>query len=467
MNSKFVAFLNSYWNSILIIFLVGIFLYIRLFTYGDLRLSIGTNDTPSYLKATEKSLFSVDIFTRQRLLTTTILYKLSIPQDDYQLLAINSPAAADQNPNRLIQPGFEWTVIMQVVISIISWLVLVLVFARHIRHLVLRVGAVIVLLLFAFMPQIADWDSILTSESLSISLFALSYALLIELVFWFSQHYTKNTQNKVWALIALWVLVFIFFVFTRDSNLYLVIVTILLLLPFLPKIVRDRKYALLAVGGFLIAILILGYVSSQQSGRWKIPISHVYSERILPYKLRVTFMQANGMPDPANPEFDQWFDEYAPATYLKFLINHPGYALSPLLINMELFFSENVQPYFIDPRIRFRSWYLAIGNLIHPTSSAVFFIDILLLGFLWLHYFKGQTRLQLAWALLGSWLFLSACATLFIGYHSDSIGVVRHVLGSVLYYRLFMWLFLFVAFDLSLSLSPLDVDSNYSVRIVE
>lgn len=147
------------------------------------------------------------------------------------------------------------------------------------------------------------------------------------------------------------------------------------------------------------------------------------------------------------------------SSHRKFLINHPGYASLPLLINMKLYFAENVQPYFFGPIIRFCSWYLTIGNLIHPTSSTVFFIDIILLGFPWRYYFMRQARLQLLWAWLGSWLFLSACAPLFIGNNLDSIGIVRPVLGSVLYYRLFIC-FLFVTFDQSLFLSPLDVDSN-------
>lgn len=234
------------------------------------------------------------------------------------------------------------------------------------------------------------------------------------------------------------------------------------MLPFLPKMVRSRNYPMLVIGGFLVAIFLLGYTSSQQSGRWKIPLSHVYSWRILPHPLRVAFMQANGMPDPQGPEFNQWFSEHAPGAYVEFLMHHPGYALLPLFEDMELFFSENVQPYFIDPNIEFRSYYLSIGNFVHPNSSAVFLIDLLILGFLWMLYFKRKTHSLLAWIWLGSWLFLSAFVTLFISYHSDSIGVIRHVLGSIFYYRLFLWLFLFVAFDQSISQQSveLSISSN-------
>jgi hypothetical protein len=161
-------------------------------------------------------------------------------------------------------------------------------------------------------------------------------------------------------------------------------------------------------------------------------------------------MQANGMPDPAGPDYDSWFDAHAPAAYAKFLIYHPGYAFLSLFENMDLFFSENVQPYFIAPEVRIRALALDLGNFFHPLSSGVLLIDLLMLGFLWLLYFRCRAHWHFAWAWLGSWLFFSACATLFIGYHSDSIGIVRHVLAAVVYFRLFLWLFLLVILDQAL-----------------
>lgn len=450
MPDQIFRFLKSYGIAILIGLLALVFVALRLLTYGDLRLSIGTSDTPSYLEAAETWPFSADVFTRQRLLTINLLYWMAQPPDGFELRVVNSPAAEVQNPYRLVQPGFEPVVLLQTLFSIIGWLTLTLVIIRHVHHPVVKVTSALTLLVFAFTPQIADWDSILTSESLSLSLFALSFALLIEFVFWSLQPAEKRSPTKGWILVTLALPVFFLFVFTRDANLYVVSVTIGLLLPFLYWIVRNRNFPLLAAGGLLIVFFVLGTVTARQSGRWKLPLSRVYAERILPYPLRVEFMQSRGMPDPAGPAYESWFNEHAPAEYARFLFFHPGYTFLTLFENLDMFFSENVQPYFIDPAVSLRVLYLDLGNLLHPLSSAVVLIDLLLLVFLWLLYLQWRARWHFAWAWLGTWLFLSAFATLLIGYHSDSIGIVRHVLAAVVYSRLFLWLFLLVVLDQAL-----------------
>ena len=119
--ARILPLLKSHWASILIGLMICVFLYLRLFTYGDLRLSIGTGDTSSYLAATEQKILATDVFTRQRLLTTIIIYRLTRPDDGYHPSIVNSPAASEQNPYRQIQPDFEQTVLLQILISIFCW----------------------------------------------------------------------------------------------------------------------------------------------------------------------------------------------------------------------------------------------------------------------------------------------------------------------------------------------------------
>ena len=442
---KIAAALSNYGPSMLVALLIGLFIFLRLFTFGELRLSIGVVDTPTYLEAAEQKVTLHDAFTRQRLLTTIILYRATLPAEGYELIVINSPAFRDQNPFRQIQPGFEATVLTQIFISIISWATLALVFVNRLRQPIIKIVSLGFILLFSLVPQISDWDSILASESLSISLFALSFALIIEFIFRFLR-FDEQSASKKWRLvIPLFFLIVFFFTFTRDSNLYVILSTLILLIPLL--LIRSRKLAGYLVGVFLIVVFLLGYLTSQQSGRWKIPLAHVFTDRIQPYPLRVEFMQSHGMPDPSTAQYVSWFNENAPGTYFKFLIHHPGYSLLSLMENMEIFFSENLQPYFVEPKDTARKYYLLIGDFFHPTTSAVFLLDILLLGVLWYSYILQKTPERLSWAWLGSWLFFSASVTLFLSYHSDSIGIIRHALSSVIYYRLFLWLFLFVLSD--------------------
>jgi ABC-type polysaccharide/polyol phosphate export permease len=53
------------------------------------------------------------------------------------------------------------------------------------------------------------------------------------------------------------------------------------------------------------------------------------------------------------------------------------------------------------------------------------------------------------WVGLGIWLFLSASATMAVGFFADSIGLTRHTMFAVEMFRLMMWVFLIVLFDQS------------------
>ena len=63
---------------------------IRIFVYGDPNLSIAGNDTVSYVEASQVPLFSSEILTGRRLLTTNIVYKIFEPEEGYQIIVNGS-----------------------------------------------------------------------------------------------------------------------------------------------------------------------------------------------------------------------------------------------------------------------------------------------------------------------------------------------------------------------------------------
>jgi hypothetical protein len=194
-------------------------------------------------------------------------------------------------------------------------------------------------------------------------------------------------------------------------------------------------------------LFALGFISSNVSQRWKIPLTHIFEDQILPHPQRVSFLQKIGMPAPGSPEYEVWFDKHAPGAYLRFLIAHPGYSFLPLIDRMEGFVSENVQPYYRVKNDSIRLSLLAVGNLLHFKSSAVFLADLILSASLILFAVERRTPTLYAWAWLGTWLCLSALLTLFVSFHADTLGITRHVMSSILYFRLFFWLFLLVVID--------------------
>ncbi|MFH1186381.1 MAG: hypothetical protein V1755_15325, partial [Chloroflexota bacterium] len=53
----------------------------RLTAYGDLRLSVATMDTPSYMAHAQKLSLTESAFTGERLFTTGLLYRLWRAED--------------------------------------------------------------------------------------------------------------------------------------------------------------------------------------------------------------------------------------------------------------------------------------------------------------------------------------------------------------------------------------------------
>lgn len=443
---SWIRALQDRWYVFVIALILAMGVGIRLFAYGDLRLSIGTLDTDTYLESAEMPLFTWDSFTSSRLLTTSIVFSLFEPPQGYLLKTVTSPGKGEKHPYRTLQPGFDNVVLFQIFLSILGWVSLALVFARHTDHQVVKVAVVILIVSFAFSPPIAGWDNVLIAESLSTSLFALSFALLIEIVFWVTQGESR-VSIPVLVLFIIWFLSLFLWTFTKDINLYVVLVTLVFALPMVLFPSKSRKVPLVVLAGLVTALFALGLISSNVSQRWKTPLTHIFEDQILPHPLRVSFMQEIGMPAPDSPEFEVWFDRHAPGAYLRFLIAHPGYSLLPLIGRMEGFVSENVQPYYRVKNDSIRRSLLAVGNLLHIKSSAVFLVDLILLASLILLAVERRTPTQFAWAWLGTWLCLSALLTLFVSFHADTLGITRHVMGSILLFRLFFWLFLLVVID--------------------
>jgi hypothetical protein len=431
--------------AIALILVMGVGL--RLFAYGDLRQSVVMLDTRNYVEASKTPLFTWDSLTGPRLLTTSMIYHYFRPPQGYLLKPVNTSAGDWERRTRLRRTGFDDVVIFQAFLSLVGWTSLAIVFSRHVEQRLVKVFGAALIVLFAFSPPVADWDSVLSSESPNLSLFALTAALLIEIVFWVATRGDSGLGKPTLVLFAIWFCSLFLWTFVRDSNLYAVLVTLVMVLPLFILPYFRRRLSLVILTCLMIGLFALGYHSSQTSKRWKTPLEHVFSDKILPYPLRVSFLQKIGMPSPDSPSYKDWFDQRAPGAYVRFLIAHPGYTLPPLFENMQAFFTDNLQPYYHVEKDSLRVRLLALGDMLHPRSSAVFLVDLLLLtSLLWLAY-KGRGPMQIAWAWLGCWVFLSASLTLLVSFHADTWGISRHVMGSILLYRLFFWLFLLVVID--------------------
>ncbi|MEN9562912.1 MAG: hypothetical protein RIR73_1156, partial [Chloroflexota bacterium] len=89
----------------------------RLSVYGDLSLSIAGNDTITFVEGSQVPLFSADMMTGRRLLTTNLIYKIFEPDSGYEILVNGSL----ETSRRVFQEGFDGIVILQTIVSILGW----------------------------------------------------------------------------------------------------------------------------------------------------------------------------------------------------------------------------------------------------------------------------------------------------------------------------------------------------------
>lgn len=434
-----MTLLKSKWTvQVIILLILAVGVLLRLKTYGDPHLSIASDDTPGYVSSSEAPLLSWEIFTGRRLFTTNILYKFFEPEEGYKILANGS----SDTTRRVIQPGFDSITVLQFIVSIICWSFLIVTISKYINFPPLKILSAIILLLFAFTPQIAEWDSVLMSESLTFSLFALQFALVIRIIFM-----SQDGKENPTPFLVFWIVVVFAWTFLRDTNVYAIPanLALMMILWFSPKFKKSRLVAILMVT--LLGFFLLGFYTSRSSPRDTIEIGHVYKNDLLPHPARVEALQKMGMPSPDSEEFEQWFEAEATSAFMKFMITHPGYTFSKLGNDILYAFGESMQPYFKIPELGYKRYQLIqIGYVLHPDTATPLLISLLILPILLYFSWRniGNSR---PWAWVASWAFVAASITIAISILAGVGGLTRHTLFSTMLYRLLMWILIFIVLD--------------------
>ncbi|RJP54956.1 MAG: hypothetical protein C4557_02205 [Anaerolineaceae bacterium] len=414
---------------------------LRISAYGDPKLSIAGNDTQSYVEASRAPLFSPEIMTGRRLLTTNLVYKIFEPKEGYQILVNGSI----ETTRRAIQPGFDRIAVFQLIVSIIGWGALAFMIAEFLKNPLMKILGSVLVLLFAFTPQMADWDSILMSESLTFSLFALQLALAIKMVF--SLYRDPNANIKSWFIA--WLIVFFFWVFLRDSNLSASIATIFVMAGVLFTSKYRKNRCLYGGVAFLIAIVILGAVTSAGSIRSQVQITNIYKDDIFPSPGLVSIFTDFGMPPPNSTEYQAWFKDNGSKTLFRFMLAHPGYAVTKIMRDFPEAFTEIKQTYFKAPELRAREYLMRIGDAIHAERTTPFLLSgFLLIGIVYLAALNTISDSR-PWAWLAAWLFLTAGITMIPTILGDTWALNRHALFSTMIYRLCIWLFPVIILDMA------------------
>ncbi|MBE0672071.1 MAG: hypothetical protein IH588_15935 [Anaerolineales bacterium] len=434
-------------NFVIILILAG-GIWFRLTQYGNLRLSVAMPDTSTFITSASAPFLSFEDFSSRRLFTTNLLYRLS-QGEECANPEISSPYDGKEI-ERSIYKCFSSIVLIQNLLSVIGWSLLALTTAKWIKTPIYKIAAMAIILSFGFSPQIAEWDSVLSSEALSISLLTLVIALLQEIAFGVAFHKNHPEKNKTTgALIIVWTLVFLLWCFVRDVQLYAIIGTLILTIPLLYfQEIRQIKL-IIPVLTAISLVFVLGTKTAQASDRWQPSIEHALTYHVLPYPSRVEAMMNRGMPSPqAIEEFKAWLNTRANKDYGVFLITHPGFIVSTIFDLSGYLNSDFLQPYFTMEANKLRDKMLVVGEMFHPQTNAVYLISLLLVFSLTYSAITLKDRSTMAWAWLASWIFVYSSVSLILSLFGDTDGTRRHIYPSVELFRLSNWLFLIVHFDL-------------------
>ncbi|MCK6584571.1 MAG: hypothetical protein L6Q49_15865, partial [Anaerolineales bacterium] len=261
-----MKFLKTHSASLIILLVFTVGISIRATWYGDLRLSIANAETDSYISASRASIFSWKIFAGQRLFTTNLIYKLANDPANCAITSFGKPGLGEEDA-REIQPCFDRIALLQNYLSIFGWCFLGWMLARWLKNPFVKIFGATSIMVFGFTPQIAEWDSVLSPESLSLSMFAILIGLALEVVFRAAsadEPFKSITDKALLAGLMVW---YFLWVFVRDVHLYAIPITLLLTVPLFLlkkyKTARPLYYASTA----LMIFFVIGYLSARDSLR--------------------------------------------------------------------------------------------------------------------------------------------------------------------------------------------------------
>jgi hypothetical protein len=233
-----------------------------------------------------------------------------------------------------ILPTDWWRIAGQTALAAASWWALAAVAGSMVRDRRVRIGLQAIILVLGVSGPLAGWNSTILSESASISFTALLVAAWLR----YSQRPGAKTAVAAVAATIAWT-------FTRQDH---VIVGAMITAVALVSAGRHRRNILrLVLAGVLVAISVVGFVSSSRNKEVDSLMSTVVALRVLPNPSYTTWFVSHGMPlTPAiekfsgdwtpyelanDPDFGPWARAHGGSTYLKFVLSHPRYTLwSPL-----------------------------------------------------------------------------------------------------------------------------------------
>jgi hypothetical protein len=265
------------------------------------NVTVAGGDSALYRAVSQRSLLDPDFYTGRYPPGTPLLWKLL--------------------------PGDHLPAIGQLALSTVSWAVLAWVVASFFAGR-MRYVALVSVLSFSLVTHVVAWDGLLLSESLALSAFALVLAC------WFTL-----ARRPSWRAVTVLLAATTVFVFTRDSNAYLALMTVPALAVWAARS-RRRALPLVALGGTCL-LFAASVALEQESKRNLVPVDHVVA-RLLANEDSRRWLYAHGMPLRHAPGYDEWLERHGARTYVEYAVTHPRYAVAEPFDELERWLAPNV-----------------------------------------------------------------------------------------------------------------------------
>jgi hypothetical protein len=351
-----------------------------------------------------------------------------------------------------------------IALSIVAWLALAGATAALFRSRAIALLGAVLLLAVSLSERVQVWNDLTGSEALSTSLFVLAFAAVLVLV---NPRLGSRRGVRV-AAMAVAAVVVAWWVWTRDSNAY-VLLLVTLVAGVWAVWRRRRGAALFAVAALVLAVPVLW--SSASGERWVYPYYNIVLNRVLPDEDLAARWRDAGMPDPpallrregqiaatdsgaifTDPRlasFRRWVDEHGTTTYLATLLTKPSLSVGGPTSDFRQLFTAPVEVYGHLGGTSYE------GSPLDPGFNSLFVPDLGVF-LLWLAAVVGATAWLLARpvgsvgrAAVGVVLavFLLGFAHAWIVWVGDAHNIPRHAITASLQVRTSGWILLLLALD--------------------
>ncbi|HTX89927.1 MAG TPA: hypothetical protein VMC09_01810 [Anaerolineales bacterium] len=360
----------------------------------------------------------------------------------------------------------------QFIFSILCWTGLAASFSLLMKRKYAKVIAFACILLLGASLYVTQWDNSMLSESISTSLMVLFMAILIIAGILWDRRQSVSAWKQILFIILIFI-VAILFVFSRDTNGYLLLAFAggMAIGLFFHSIRRHPLiFSYVAVmAGFLVIFAWLN-ASMNIGKRYVVPLFFTVVYRYIPDQTSLDYFVAHGMPfddryltlrslnnrqlmDAENAEKSvtalwDWVDDHGKNVFVGYLLSRPGYTLFAPFEDIQIWMNGTNTLYrkILTPT-PFRITLLS--DLIYPTWKWTPLLFLFLFVICSWSVWKSRGREMIWWLILI--LFLSIYPLALVLWHTNPEDLERHAFQIVLQVRLASWMTIALLIDRGLA----------------